>query len=235
MQPLWNPEVYFSLPMQPRLAQRKTSFKAHICNKQEKYQLRVTSTKKIWIFLLCAPRKLRKYVENLAFSEISDLGFAMVIHYRPERSCDKVSFCTCLWFCSRKGGGGLCPCPRVSVGGEGDSVQGGGLCPEWRVSVKDGGLCPGWGSLSRVRVSVQGESLCPGGLCPGVSVQGVSVKGGLCLGLCPLGGSLSGCPGGFCLGGICLRGLCQGGSLSRGLRPGVSGGIPVSETLPLVQ
>ena len=70
---------------------------------------------------------------------------------------------------------GLCP-GWVSGG----SLE--GLCPEWplsrrvsvlsrRVSVQDGGLCPGWGSLSRV-------VLCPGW----VSVQRGSVQEGLCQG-----------------------------------------------------
>ena len=76
---------------------------------------------------------------------------------------------------------------------------GGGLCPEG--SLSRGGLCPGGGSLSRGRVSVQGKGFCLGDLCPGgVSVQrgslskGVSVqREDLCPGegLCPGGGSLS--------------------------------------------
>ena len=85
---------------------------------------------------------------------------------------------------------------------------GGGLCPEG--SLSRGGLCPGGGSLSRGRVSVQGKGFCLGDLCPGgvfvqrgslssgrIYVQGrVSVQGeGLCpgWGLSPAG-SLSGTP-----------------------------------------
>ena len=90
--------------------------------------------------------------------------------------------------------GGLCPGGGGSLSrGRGIYVQG-GLCLEagslsgggvsvWGgVSVQgvsiQGGLCPGGGSLSRGRVSVQGEGLCPGGLYPGGSLS----RGGLCPG-----------------------------------------------------
>ena len=62
------------------------------------------------------------------------------------------------------------------------------------------GLCPS-GSLSRGRVFVQAEGLCPGGLCPGVSVSmkgKVSVQGGsLSKRVSVLGKGL--CPGGVCV------------------------------------
>ena len=62
-------------------------------------------------------------------------------HYRPQRSCGKVMFYTCLWFCSLGGS-------RVSVRGV--------LCPS--------GLCPG-GSLSgRPPIRLRAGCTHPGGM-----------------------------------------------------------------------
>ena len=152
------------------------------------------------------------------------LWYTFAFNYSPQRSCSKVMFYTCLWFCSQ---GELCAeglCPRV-VSVQGGLCPGKGLCP-------GEGLCPGglclWGLclgefLSRGflpkgasvqgRVSVQGEGLCP----EGVSVQGgslsrgrVSVQGE---GLCPGGGSLSRGRVSVQGEGLCSLSLCLGGSL----------------------
>ena len=66
---------------------------------------------------------------------------------RPPRSCGKVMFYTCLWFCSHTRGGSL------SRAGGGVSIHGGGLCPG-----RGWGLYPGgslYGYVRAVRIQLE--------------------------------------------------------------------------------